>query len=61
MRIVHTQFSKVGEVMLGLHAVGSPCALYSFTMSCRVLVRVVYLAGYWFARDISGTAVLLAI
>ena len=59
MRIVHTQLQEET-----LHAVSSPYVQYSFTMSLwgfRVIVSVVYLAGYRFARDISGTVVLLAI
>ena len=57
MRIVHTQV-KVRDV-LGLHAVSSPCVLYSFKrIICgwRVLVRVVYLAGH---RITFETVVLL--
>ena len=60
MHIVHMQvFSKVNDVML--HAISSPAVLVlrrSF-WGCSVLVRVVYLAGYQFAHNISGTVVLL--
>ena len=55
LRIVYMQ---VLHVMLELHAVSSPCILFSFMKCCRVLVGVVYLAGYWSSLVISRTIVL---
>ena len=62
LRIIRMRkFSRV-RAMWMFHAVVSShrvLALRSF-WGWRVLVRVVYLAGYWVARDsISGTVVLL--
>ena len=56
MRIVHRQVLQET-----LHAVSSPCVLYRSLWGFRVIVSVVYLAGYRFARNISWAVVLLAI
>ena len=60
----HCAYYERSSVMQhGLHdAVSSPCILYSFTMiilGLEILVRVVYLAGYWLALSISEAVVLL--
>ena len=56
MRIVHMQVLQGSRWML-LHAVSSPCVLALWWW--RVLIRVVYLAIYWFARYISAWTVVL--
>ena len=58
MRLVHMQVLPGSRY----DAVSSSCVLYSFTMiilGLKILVRVVYLAGYWFALGVSKTVVLL--
>ena len=51
--------TKVRNAMVGVHAVSSPCILYSFTMIILGLDRVVYFVGYRFALGISETVFLL--
>ena len=58
--IVHCAYASSRDVMLGLHAVSSPCVLYSFYndhLGLESSSRVVYLAGYRFALSVSETAI----
>ena len=60
---VHCAYERRSVMQHGLHdAVSSPCVLYSFMiviLGLEILVRVVYLAGYWLVLSISETVVLL--